>query len=152
MVRVLNGNFLVLEASSVYSNLVLSLNRLEHCVSLLIRYYESCDVDDAIEGIPRRRIFLVSDTGSLLYVVPSISFQTFFVQAFRIVVDSWKLSILLLYILWNDWLYDFRFKSTATAAIGTHPTKAWLSWLVNFKNAIWTWGHFRRTLCNKFLF
>ena len=37
------------------------------------------------------------------YGVPSISFQTFFVQAFKIVVDSWKFSILLLYILWDDW-------------------------------------------------
>ena len=34
--------------------------------------------------------------------------------------------------------YDFRFKWTATAAIGIHPTKTWLSQLVNFKNAIWT--------------
>ena len=33
----------------------------------------------------------------------SISFQTFFVQAFKIVVDSWKLSILLLDISWDDW-------------------------------------------------
>ena len=24
-----------------------------------------------------------------------------------------------------------------------------MSQLVNFKNAIWTWGHFRRTICNK---
>ena len=32
-----------------------------------------------------------------------ISFQTFFVWAFKIVVDSWKFSILLLYILWDDW-------------------------------------------------
>ena len=38
-----------------------------------------------------------------IYVVPSISFQTFFVQAFRIVVDSWKISMLLLHILWDDW-------------------------------------------------
>ena len=38
-----------------------------------------------------------------LYVVHSISFQTFFGQAFKIVVDSWKFSILLLYILWDDW-------------------------------------------------
>ena len=37
------------------------------------------------------------------YVVPSISLQTFFVQAFKIFVDSWKFSISLLYILWNDW-------------------------------------------------
>ena len=36
-----------------------------------------------------------------------------------------------------------------TKAIGIHPTKAWLSQLVNFKNAIW---HFRRTICNKILF
>ena len=33
----------------------------------------------------------------------SINFQTFFVQAFKIVVDSWKLIMLLLYIVWDDW-------------------------------------------------
>ena len=32
-----------------------------------------------------------------------ISFQTFFVWAFKIVVDSWKFSMLLLYILWDYW-------------------------------------------------
>ena len=37
------------------------------------------------------------------YEVPSISFQTFFVQAFKIVVDSWKFTMLLLYMLWDDW-------------------------------------------------
>ena len=37
------------------------------------------------------------------YVVHSIGFQTFFVQAFKSVVDSWKFSMLLLYILWDDW-------------------------------------------------
>ena len=30
-------------------------------------------------------------------------FQDFFVQAFKMVVDSWKFSTLLLYILWDDW-------------------------------------------------
>ena len=50
---------------------------------------------------------------------------------------------------WLTNFYDFRFKWTATAGIGIHPTKAWLSQLVNFKNAIWSWGHFRRTICNK---
>ena len=40
---------------------------------------------------------------TLRYVVPSISFQTFFVRTFKIVVDSWKFSVLLLYILWDDW-------------------------------------------------
>ena len=34
----------------------------------------------------------------------TISFQTFFVWAFKIVADSWELSMLLLYILWDDWL------------------------------------------------
>ena len=53
---------------------------------------------------------------------------------------------------WLTNSYDFRFKWTATAAIGIHPTKAWISQLMNFKNAIWTWGHFRRTICNKILF
>ena len=33
----------------------------------------------------------------------SISLQTFFVWAFKIVVDSWKFTRLLLYILWDDW-------------------------------------------------
>ena len=78
-------------------------------------------------------------------------FPDFFVQAFKIVVDSWKFSILLQYILWENRpiLYDFSFKWTATAVIGIHPTEAWLSQLVNFKNAIWTWG---TTICNKILF
>ena len=43
---------------------------------------------------------------------------------------------------WLTNFYDFRFKWTVTAAIGIHPTKAWLSQLVNFKNAIWTRGQF----------
>ena len=37
------------------------------------------------------------------YEVHTISFQTFFVWAFEIVVDSWRFSMLLLYILWDDW-------------------------------------------------
>ena len=52
-------------------------------------------------------IFLSSPTFLMTkrwtYVVPSISFQTFFVHAFKIVVDSWKFTMLLLYILWDDW-------------------------------------------------
>ena len=34
---------------------------------------------------------------------------------------------------WLTNFYDFRFKWTATTAIGIHPTKAWLTQLVNFK-------------------
>ena len=40
---------------------------------------------------------------SQIYEVHTISFQTFFVWAFKIIVDSWKLSILLLFIFWDDW-------------------------------------------------
>ena len=36
------------------------------------------------------------------YEVPSISFQTCFVRAFKIVVDFGKFSMLLLYSLWDD--------------------------------------------------
>ena len=36
-------------------------------------------------------------------MVHSISCQNYFVQAFKVVVDSWKFSMLLLYILWDDW-------------------------------------------------
>ena len=53
---------------------------------------------------------------------------------------------------WLTNSYDFSFKWTATPAIGIHPTKAWLSQLVNFKNAIWTWRHFRRMIFNKITF
>ena len=30
-------------------------------------------------------------------------FPDFFVQVFKIVVDTWKSSILLLYMVWDDW-------------------------------------------------
>ena len=36
-------------------------------------------------------------------MVHVIGFQTFFVQVFKIVVDSWKFTMLLLYILCDDW-------------------------------------------------
>ena len=37
-----------------------------------------------------------------IYVVHSIRFQTFFVQAFKILVNSWKFSMLLLYKSWRQ--------------------------------------------------
>ena len=64
----------------------------------------------------------------------------FFVRVFKIAVDTWKLSMFIAMHLmrWLTNFYDIRFKWTPTAVIGIHPTKAWLSQLVNFKNAIWT--------------
>ena len=60
------------------------------------------------ESIKRDRIKTVGNAETemkrlIIYVVPSISFQTIFVQAFKIVVDSWIFSMFLLYILWDDW-------------------------------------------------
>ena len=86
-------------------------------------------------------------------MVPLIGFQTFCtgIQNCRTLLKM-QYVIAIHLIRWLTNFYDFSFKSTATAAIGIHPTKAWLSQLVNFKNAIWTWGHFRRTICIKFCF
>ena len=44
-----------------------------------------------------------SNTYAHIYEVHTISLQTFFVRTFKIVVDSSKFSMLLLYILWDDW-------------------------------------------------
>ena len=90
----------------------------------------------------------------IIYEVPSISFRLFFVQAFKIVVDSWKFPMLLLYILWDDWPIFMISGSNEQLQQQLEYTllKPDLSQLVNFKNAIWTWGHFRRTICNKILF
>ena len=60
---------------------------LTHCALLhLVLWFECCTDECA------------------MYVGLSISIQTFFVQAFKIDVDSWKFTRLLLYILWDDWL------------------------------------------------
>ena len=83
-----------------------------------------------------------------LCVVPFHTFCT----GNKIVVDSWKFRIFgIHHMRWLTNFYDFRFKWTATTAIGIHPTKAWLSLMVNFKYAIWTCELFWRTMCNKIL-
>ena len=38
-----------------------------------------------------------------IYEVHTISLQTFFLWIFKIVLDTWKFTMLLLYILWDDW-------------------------------------------------
>ena len=38
-----------------------------------------------------------------IYEVHTISFQTFFIWVFKIATDSWKFTMLLLYIVWDDW-------------------------------------------------
>ena len=82
-------------------------------------------------------------------VVHSISFQAFFVQAFKIVIDSWKFSMLLLYILWDDWpifmisasneQLQQQLEEYTLLKIDCH------SWWISKMQS----GHFRRTICNK---
>ena len=45
----------------------------------------------------------VFETMAHTYEVHTISFQTFFIWVIKIVVDSWKFSMSLLYILCDDW-------------------------------------------------
>ena len=76
-------------------------------------------------------------------------FPDFFVQAFKIVVDFWKLSMLLQYILWDDWPISMISGSNEQLQQQLEYTLLKPVELLNFKNVIW---HFRRTICNKILF
>ena len=40
---------------------------------------------------------------SIFWVLVPVRVTTFFLQAFKIVEDSWKFSMLLQYILWDVW-------------------------------------------------
>ena len=104
---------------------------------------------------------LVGWKGYYIYVGHLISFGTFFCIGIKNFHRLLKVQyIVAIHLMsWLTKFYDFRFKWTATAVIGIHSTKAWLSQLEYtlqkpdcHKNAIWTWGHFRRTICNKILF
>ena len=47
---------------------------------------------------------ILSNFALIIYLRGAFNrFPDFFVQAFKIVIDSWKFSMLLLYILWDDW-------------------------------------------------
>ena len=70
------------------------------------------------------------------YVVHSISFQTFLYRHLKLSYSKIQYVIAIHIMRWLTNFYDFRLKWTATAAIGIHPTKAWLSQLVNFKNSL----------------
>ena len=73
-----------------------------------------------------------------MYVVHSISFQTFLYRHLKL-SQTLENSLCYCYTSYEMTnFYDFSFKWTATAGTGIHPTKAWLSQLGNFKNAIWT--------------
>ena len=79
------------------------LVKLLHCLSSSNRH-ENLVLATFIFATSKRNIIdsLTVKMFNFIYVVPSICFQTFFVQAFKIVVDPWKFTMLLLYILWGD--------------------------------------------------
>ena len=81
------------------------------------------------------------------YEVPSISLQTFFYRRLNL-SETLENSVCYWYTSYEmtDQFLWFHVQMNSYAAIGIHPTKARLSQLMNFKNAIW---HFRRTICNK---
>ena len=66
-----------------------------------------------------------------IYIYIRGVFQTFLFRHLKLLKTQYVIAIHLMRWLTN--FYDFRFKWTATAAIGIHPTKAWLSQLLNFK-------------------
>ena len=78
-------------------------------------------------------------------------FPDFFVQAFRIGIDSWKFSMLLLYNLWDGWPIFMISGSNEQLQEEFEYTQL-LSQLLNFKNAIWTWGHLEEWYAIKFCF
>ena len=85
---------------------------------------------------------------------PLLGFQTFSVQVFKIALDSRTFSILLLYILWNDWsictisgLNEQLQQELEYTLLKPDCHSWWIS-----KRHLWTWGHFRRTICNKIVF
>ena len=68
--------------------------RTRNVMTMLKSLHPRDDVDTlCVKKIRRKRS----------YVVHSIGFQTFFVQTFKIFVDSWKFPMLLLYIICDDW-------------------------------------------------
>ena len=74
-------------------------------------------------------------------------FPDIFVQAFKIVVISWKFNMFFLYIFWDDWPISMISGSNEQLQQELEYTQ-----LVNFKNAIWTWGNLGKTNCNNILF
>ena len=56
------------------------------------------------EMLPTKYLFTYIYIYIYIYIYGAFNkFPDFFLQAFKIVVDSWKFSMLLLCILWDDW-------------------------------------------------
>ena len=100
-----------------------------------------------VEIFPRTKIARIFFNLKKIYVVLSISFQIF-LQAFKIVVDSWKCSMLLLCILWDDWpifmisATNEQLQQQLEYTLLKTDCHSWWIWKMQ-------WRHFRKTICNK---
>ena len=65
--------------------------------------WSSITWEDPINGLNRTKKYTYAKLNCLTYEEHTISFQTFFVWVFKFVVDSWKFTMLLLYIFWDNW-------------------------------------------------
>ena len=79
--------------------------------------------------VPWKMSCILKSTWCIHYVS-----RLFFVQTFKIVVSYYYT----FFEMTDPIFMILGLNEQITAAIGIHPTKAWLSQLVNFKNAIWT--------------
>ena len=80
-----------------------------------------------------------------------MSFQTFFVLAFKIVEDSWKFTMFWLYNIWDDRPIFMILGSNEKLQQKLEYTQLkpdCHSWWISKMQ----WGHFRRTIGNKILF
>ena len=73
---------------------------------MILNYIDSKEIDIATKYkvcyLFKMILNFIND--KFLYIRGAFNkFPDFFVQAFKIVVDSWKFSMLLLYIFWDDW-------------------------------------------------
>ena len=56
-----------------------------------------------MESLRELQIHILQLVINNIHVAHSINFQIFFVQVFKIVVDSWNFNMFLLYIFWDNW-------------------------------------------------
>ena len=74
-------------------------------IYLLLISYNSCITDiECSPNLCHKPSKWDCDNHAPLYEGHTMTFQTPSVWAFKIIADSWKFNMLLLYILWDDWL------------------------------------------------
>ena len=98
-------HFSFLEPPSSHASLFLT----EINPSLLVKSQMKLDTLDSAQLWPSAQMIRVKANNpghhhSNIYIHGAFNkFPDFFVQAFKIVIDSWKFNMLLLYILWDHW-------------------------------------------------